>query len=95
MLSDGLGQGYTITHAGRVWQRRAVPDPELHLQRVEPVPGQPDSVKNDRAIRAYERAGFQRKGVIRQAVQREGQRHDMLLYGILREEWVSKRAQRT
>ena len=47
---------------------------------------------NDRAIRAYERAGFQREGIMRQAVQREGQRHDLVLYGILRGEWAASRA---
>jgi RimJ/RimL family protein N-acetyltransferase len=44
---------------------------------------------NTRAIRAYERAGFVREGVMRQAVQRENQRHDLILYGILRDEWLS------
>ena len=42
---------------------------------------------NARAIRAYERVGFQREGAHRQAVCRDGQYFDLLLYGILREEW--------
>ena len=44
---------------------------------------------NARAIRAYERVGFQREGAHRQAVNRNAQYHDLLLYGILREEWLS------
>lgn len=45
---------------------------------------------NSAAIRAYERAGFVREGVQRQAVQRGGQRHDLVGYGILRSEWQSR-----
>lgn len=44
---------------------------------------------NTRAIKAYERAGFQREGAHRQAVHRNGQFYDLLLYGILREEWLN------
>jgi RimJ/RimL family protein N-acetyltransferase len=44
------------------------------------------------AIRAYERAGFVREGAQRQAVQRENQRHDLIMYGILRDEWFSQQA---
>jgi RimJ/RimL family protein N-acetyltransferase len=39
------------------------------------------------AIKAYERAGFQREGAHRQAIHRAGGYHDLLLYGILRDEW--------
>ena len=46
---------------------------------------------NERAIRAYERAGFVRKGVLRQIVQRDGQRYDMFAYSILRDEWLARR----
>ena len=42
---------------------------------------------NADAIRAYERVGFVKEGVQRGMVKREGQRYDMVLYGILREEW--------
>ncbi len=42
---------------------------------------------NARAIKAYERVGFQHEGTYRQAIQRSGQRYDLLLYGILYEEW--------
>jgi RimJ/RimL family protein N-acetyltransferase len=45
---------------------------------------------NTRAIKAYERVGFQHEGTHRQAIQRSGQRYDLLLYGILREEWLKQ-----
>ena len=44
---------------------------------------------NPRAIRAYEKAGFRHEGRIRQALNKEGKRWDMLFMGILREEWMS------
>lgn len=42
---------------------------------------------NPRAIRAYEKVGFVHEGAMRAALYRDGQRHDMLLMGILRPEW--------
>jgi RimJ/RimL family protein N-acetyltransferase len=42
---------------------------------------------NPRAIALYEKLGFQREGVFREFLQRDGQRHDMILYGLLRHEW--------
>lgn len=47
---------------------------------------------NTAAIRAYERAGFVREGAKRQMVHRDGQRADLVLYGILREEWEIQRS---
>ncbi len=41
---------------------------------------------NPRGIRAYEKAGFRKEGVLRQAVYAEGTYHDTLVMGILREE---------
>ena len=43
---------------------------------------------NHAAIALYERLGFQIEGTFREFMERDGQRHDMLLYGILRSEWV-------
>ena len=44
---------------------------------------------NTPAIKAYERVGFVLEGKYRQAVQRQGKRYDLLLYGILRDEFLS------
>jgi RimJ/RimL family protein N-acetyltransferase len=44
---------------------------------------------NPRAIRLYEKAGFQHEGARRGFVYRDGQRHDAILMGILRSEWVA------
>lgn len=46
---------------------------------------------NPRAIHLYEKLGFQREGLYREHLQRDGQRFDMLLYGILRREWAARR----
>lgn len=59
---------------------------ELNLQRVTlTVLGY-----NQRAIRSYEKAGFQHEGVIRQWGIREGQRYDVHVMGILRAEWLAR-----
>ncbi len=42
---------------------------------------------NPRAQRAYEKAGFRRDGILRQALYRDGKFHDIYLMSILREEW--------
>lgn len=39
------------------------------------------------AIALYEHLGFTREGVYRAHVERDGQRYDMLLFGMLRHEW--------
>ncbi|HEX2908990.1 MAG TPA: GNAT family protein [Phototrophicaceae bacterium] len=58
---------------------------ELNLHRV----GLTVLDYNTRAINAYERAGFIREGVQRQAVQRAGRFFDLILYSLLREEWAA------
>lgn len=45
---------------------------------------------NPRGIRAYEKAGFRREGVLRKEVYAEGTYHDVIVMGILREEWRMK-----
>jgi RimJ/RimL family protein N-acetyltransferase len=50
---------------------------------------------NQRAIHAYEKAGFQPEGRVRQAVQREGRRYDLIYMGILREEWMEENGDKT
>jgi len=43
---------------------------------------------NPRAIRSYEKAGFRHEGRMRQVLNKEGRRWDILFMGILREEWM-------
>lgn len=45
---------------------------------------------NERAIRLYKRFGFTHEGTFREFLQRDGQRHDMLLFGLLAHEWRSR-----
>ena len=42
---------------------------------------------NQRGIKAYEKVGFKREGVLRQHKYREGRYVDVVVMGILREEW--------
>jgi len=44
---------------------------------------------NPRAVRSYEKAGFCHEGRMRQVLNKEGRRWDMLFMGILREEWMA------
>jgi RimJ/RimL family protein N-acetyltransferase len=46
---------------------------------------------NTQAIALYERLGFVHEGTHREFFERDGQRHDMLLYGLLRHEWEGMR----
>ncbi|RPI51579.1 MAG: N-acetyltransferase [Chloroflexi bacterium] len=77
---DYRGKGYG-TDALRLILRYAFD--ELNLERV----GLDVIANNQAAIRAYERVGFRREGAMRRAVLRDGQAHDRLIMGILREEW--------
>jgi len=45
---------------------------------------------NPRAIHTYEKGGFQHEGRLRQWLNRDGRRWDMLVMGILRSEWEAK-----
>ena len=45
---------------------------------------------NERAIRAYEKAGFVQEGRMRQAVYRQGRYWDVLFMSVLREEWSAR-----
>jgi RimJ/RimL family protein N-acetyltransferase len=44
---------------------------------------------NHRAIRAYEKCGFQHEGAMRQAHFADSAYHDELIMGILREEYLA------
>lgn len=59
---------------------------ELNLYRV----GLDVIGDNQRAIRAYEKAGFVVEGRLRGGVHRDGQRIDRIYMGILRTEWEQK-----
>lgn len=56
---------------------------ELNLHRVTATV----FAYNERSIHLVEKAGFQREGAFREFLERDGARHDMLLYGLLRHEW--------
>jgi RimJ/RimL family protein N-acetyltransferase len=58
---------------------------ELNLHRVQLTVFS----YNLRAIALYEKLGFMREGVYREHLQRDGKRHDMYLYGLLCDEWLS------
>lgn len=47
---------------------------------------------NARGIRAYEKVGFQKEGVLRQDTYRDGRYWDTFVMAILREEWSARRA---
>lgn len=49
---------------------------------------------NARAVALYEKAGFQREGAFREYGERDGRRYDLILYGLLRREWVEDPAGR-
>jgi RimJ/RimL family protein N-acetyltransferase len=48
---------------------------------------------NERAIRLYRRLGFIHEGTQREFLNRDGQRHDMLMFGLLAREWRESREQ--
>lgn len=74
------GQGYG-SEALRLLLRYAFA--ELNLHRVSL-----DTFEyNPRAIRSYEKAGFKIEGRVRQLLNRDGRRWDVIYMGILREEW--------
>lgn len=44
---------------------------------------------NTRAARAFEKVGFKREGVWREMIHRQGQRYDLIHFGMLRPEWFA------
>jgi RimJ/RimL family protein N-acetyltransferase len=48
---------------------------------------------NRRSIALVEKLGFRHEGTFRQFLERDGERHDMLLYGLLRPEWRAGQAE--
>jgi RimJ/RimL family protein N-acetyltransferase len=45
---------------------------------------------NKRALALYEELGFTKEGVFREHLERDGQRFDMYLFGLLRREWSER-----
>jgi RimJ/RimL family protein N-acetyltransferase len=78
---ENWGKGYG-TDAMKVVLRYAFT--ELNLRRVTLTVFE----YNPRAIRSYEKTGFQHEGRLRGALLRDGKRWDMLYMGILRDEWM-------
>ena len=76
------GQGYG-TAAIRTLLKLAFEEMNLHrvFLRVDK--------DNERGIRCYEKCGFQRDGILREAVFREGRYHDQLMMSVLVSEYRS------
>ncbi len=85
-ISIGIGEA---RHRGRGYGQEAIQLAlnfafnELNLHRVCLTV----FAYNTAAVALYERLGFVREGVYREHVHRDGQRYDMILYGLLRHEW--------
>lgn len=77
---DYWGQGYG-TEAMQIILRYAFL--ELNLNRVELEV----LASNERAVLSYEKVGFQREALKRQALFRDGRYQDFIVMGILRREW--------
>jgi RimJ/RimL family protein N-acetyltransferase len=77
------GQGLG-TEATRVLLRFAFEELNLHRVQLDVYDF------NARAIRCYEKAGFQHEGTKRQALFRAGRYRDVHIMGILREEFLEK-----
>jgi RimJ/RimL family protein N-acetyltransferase len=60
---------------------------ELNLHRVQVTVFS----YNKRSQALFEKLGFRQEGVFREFLERDGQRHDMFLYGLLRQEWQAQR----
>lgn len=56
---------------------------ELNLRRVQLTVFE----YNEPAIKLYESLGFTREGAFREFLMRDGKTSDMILYGLLKEEW--------
>ncbi len=48
------------------------------------------TAENAAGIKAYEKVGYRREGVLRQAFYKEGRYHDLVTMAILREEWNAR-----
>lgn len=62
---------------------------ELNLHRVQLTVFE----YNEVALRLYEKAGFQREGVFREAIYRDGHYYPMILMGLLAQEWLERQGE--
>jgi RimJ/RimL family protein N-acetyltransferase len=83
--TDCWGKGYG-TEATRLMLRHGFRS--LNLNRISLTVYD----YNSRGIRAYEKAGFRREGLLRREIYTEGAFHDVIVMGILREEWEPEKA---
>ncbi|MFC1960887.1 GNAT family N-acetyltransferase [Chloroflexota bacterium] len=81
--TEQRGQGFG-TEAGALGLRFAFA--ELNLHRITATVFD----YNAASLRMCEKLGFQREGVFREFLCRDGQRHDMILLGLLRHEWSER-----
>lgn len=77
--NKGYGTDATRTLLGFAFEQLGLNRVELEVYAFNP-----------RAVRAYEKAGFRRDGVRRQALYRDGKFHDIYFMGILREDWDAR-----
>jgi RimJ/RimL family protein N-acetyltransferase len=78
----GQGYGYEASELALAFAFQ-----ELNLHRVTATVFS----YNDRSRALFEKLGFRREGAFREFLERDGERHDMLLYGLLRPEWEARR----
>lgn len=83
---DAQGQGYG-TEALRWLLGWCFKTANMHRVQLEAYEW------NERAVRAYQRVGFQLEGRLRQAIWRDGRWWDEIIMGILQDEWQTSVAQ--
>lgn len=90
-LSIALGPGHWGQGFGTEAMRLLLPYAfgELNLYRLQLTVFD----YNARALALYARFGFRREGVFRRFLLRDGERHDMLLMGLLADEWREGRVE--
>lgn len=84
---DLWGRGY-----GQLAAARAV-DHAFHVLGLDRITAEVFA-DNPRSVRMFESLGFVREGVMRESIQRDGQRVDELIFGLLRHEWAGSGSDR-
>lgn len=84
---EDWGKGYG-SEAMEILIRYAFDELNLHRLQLTVID------YNPRALKMYEKLGFVREGNYREFVERDGARHDLFLYGLLRPEWRQRRGER-